>query len=101
MRGFCLRAKLPAVVNYREETKDVTPRLIGADKTDTVQYLFKTPINGQVMNDIAITPGLAKNARRLFAFGYVKYRDIFDYTHTVGFCWRYNLDLKTFIPALE
>jgi hypothetical protein len=53
------------------------------------------------MNDIAMTPGLVENARRLFAFGYIKYKDIFDYTNTVGFCWRYNLDLKGFIPAEE
>jgi hypothetical protein len=94
-------AKLPAGPVYRDETKYYTPRLIGADKIATVGYLFKTPIDGKVMTDIAMTPGLVKNARRLFAFGYVKYRDIFDYTHTVGFCWRYNLALMAFIPAEE
>jgi hypothetical protein len=94
-------AKLPVGPVYREQTKYYTPRLVGADKIATVGYVFKTPIDGKVMTDIAMTPGLVKNARRLFAFGYVKYRDIFDYTHTVGFCWRYNLALMAFIPAEE
>jgi hypothetical protein len=94
-------AKLPAGPVYREQTKYYTPHLVGADKIAAVGYVFKTPIDGKVMNDIAITPGLAKNARRLFAFGYVKYRDIFDYTNTVGFCWRYNRALMAFIPAEE
>jgi hypothetical protein len=91
--------KLPAIPQYREQTTYDTPHLLGADKETTVGYLFKTPIDGQVMNDIAV--GRFMGGRRLFAFGYIKYRDIFDYTNTVGFCWRYNLDLKSFIPALE
>jgi hypothetical protein len=86
---------------YREKATYDTPRLLGADKATPVGYVFKTPIDGRVMNDIAMTPGLVENARRLFAFGYIKYKDIFDYTNTVGFCWRYNLDLKGFIPAEE
>jgi hypothetical protein len=91
--------KLPPFPQYREQATYDTPRLIGADKEATVGYLFKTPIDGQVMNDIAI--GRFMGGRRLFAFGYVKYRDIFDYTNTVGFCWYYNLDLKAFLPADE
>jgi hypothetical protein len=96
----CVR-ELPTVPQYRENTTYDSPRLLGAGKEETVGYVFKTPIDGQVMNDIAIPHFMAENARRLFAFGYIKYKDIFEYTHTLGFCWRYNLDLKTFIPALE
>jgi hypothetical protein len=44
------------------------------------------------MNDIGL------GDRRLFAFGYVKYEDIFGYVNTMGFCWRYYLDLKRFLP---
>jgi hypothetical protein len=89
--------KLPAVPQYREQATYDTPRLIGADKEATVGYVFKTPIDGQVMNDIAI--GNFMGGRRLYAFGYVKYKDIFDYTNTVGFCWYYNLANKCFLPA--
>jgi hypothetical protein len=88
---------LPAVPRYREQATYDTPRLIGADKPATVGYLFKTPIDGQVMNDIGI--GNSTGGRRLYAFGYIKYKDIFDYTNTVGFCWYYNLNLKAFLPA--
>jgi hypothetical protein len=96
----CVR-ELPLVPQYRENATYANPRLLGAGKDETVGYVFKTPIDGEVMMDVATPDFISPRGRHLFAFGYIKYKDIFEYTHTLGFCWRYHLGLKIFVPAEE
>lgn len=94
--SICAR-ELPPVPEYRENrTYDQQRRVFAPRAAEAFSCLFKTPIDGRVMNDISI--GSFHGGRELFAYGYIKYEDIFGYTHTVGYCWRYKLHLKRFLP---
>ena len=86
--------------DYRSNTVYGPSRMVlGGGKKVTLTYLFKTPIDGQVMNDIDVgTVHKSINGRNLYAFGIVKFEDIFGYINVLGFCWRYNPSLKTFYP---
>lgn len=89
---------LPDTPIYREQTiYDESRHVIGRQDSAIIGYTFKTQIDGRVMNDIAVPSYLGGNSRQLFAYGYIKYLDIFGYIHTVGFCWRYNLNIKAFV----
>jgi hypothetical protein len=90
-------AELPAMPEYRDgAVYDELRTTLGAGQQGTFQFVFKTPIDGRAMNDIGISA--FHGGRNLYAFGFVKYGDIFGRTTTVGFCWRYNLNVKRFLP---
>ena len=95
--AFCYEsicaAALPEIPEYRQNRiHDQLRHVWGRGDKGTLDFLFKTPIDGQVLNDIHI------GTRELFAYGYVKYGDIFGRVNTVGYCWRYNVNLKQFLP---
>ncbi len=86
-------ASLPDIPEYRENRiYGDLGYILGVGDKRAPEFVFKTPITGRVMNDVAT------GASRLYAFGYVKYEDIFGYIHTVGFCWRYQLIANRFLP---
>lgn len=66
--------------------------VLAAGDSRTKRALTRFPIDGQIMNDIGSIA-----AQRLRFFGYIRYESLFGQTETVGFCWRYNLDLARFL----
>jgi hypothetical protein len=101
LESLCV-ASLPDVPDYRENrVYDELRAILGEGKTRVGTYVFKTEITPQAVNDILIGtsgPMGAGNGRNLYAFGYIKYDDIFDYENTVGFCWRYDMIAGRFYP---
>ena len=99
LESLCVAA-LPDVPEYRENRiSDELRTILGEGKSKTGTYLFKTEITGKVVNDILVGTSMESiNGRNLYAFGYVKYDDIFGYVNTVGFCWRYNMSIARFLP---
>lgn len=52
--------------------------------------LCRTPITGQIMNDLGV------RSTNLFFYGRIEYESLFDEGEVLGFCWRYNLGARFF-----
>jgi hypothetical protein len=99
LESLCV-ASLPEVPVYRENrVYDELRYILGEGQSKIGHYVFKIEITGQVVNDILLgTSRDFEDGRNLYAFGYVKYDDIFGYRNTVGFCWRYDIIAGRFYP---
>ncbi|MGY3493930.1 hypothetical protein [Bradyrhizobium sp. USDA 4502] len=81
-------AALPGKPEYRPETAYRSNRMILPGKKGIrLTYPLKTPIDGQVLNDIRV--GTVMGGRSLYAYGFIKFEDIFGNINEIGFCWRY------------
>jgi hypothetical protein len=96
-------AELPKQAKYRTNTiYGATKMVIPSKSKVTLTYLFKTPIDGEVMNDIGVGTAIPSlNGRNLYSYGIVKFEDVFGFMNEVGFCFRYNVDLKYFHPETD
>ena len=93
--SVCIAA-LPVKPEYHPEAMNPPTRMVlGRDKIIRLKYKFTTPIDGQVMTDIFATP-IAK--RTLYAYGIIKFEDIFGNINDLGFCWRYIPSVRKFYP---